>query len=111
MFLPDALSGLYDFSDSGAARTNINLSAEHVNIITLDFPSQRRVGQPKAFVFCKGLPSRKLSTTKFACYSSFTTSFSTMFIRSRIRCCTYWQKNSPLYLLGKEVYKTQILKA
>ena len=58
MFLPYALSRLYDFSDSGATRTNENLSAEHVNIITLDFPSQRRVGYPKAFEFRKGLPSR-----------------------------------------------------
>jgi hypothetical protein len=44
MFLPDALSRLYDFSDSGATWTDENLSAEHVNIITLDFPSQNRVG-------------------------------------------------------------------
>lgn len=40
MFLPNGLSRLYDSPEPGAARTNIYLPANHVNIIALDFPSQ-----------------------------------------------------------------------
>jgi hypothetical protein len=108
MFLPNTLSKLYDFSDSGAARTNENLSAEHVNIITLDFPSQNRVGQSKSFEFRKGLPPRKGSSTKLASNQTFFSPHSTMSIRPRIWCCTYRQTNYLTYLMHCRVYKTQI---